>query len=656
MKRFFAFAFSSLALLMSVSMMQSCTDSDVDTNVMSQSIDYSWLYIQPSSSNLHDVESALLAGESVAGSQRVNLPHCAVSDTSGSSSGKSFYYRKFFVPAGMEGKRISLYLGGVSENASIWINGDSVGCSTATYRPFILDFAPNAGENSVVVRLDNCGSLYSSAYICGQDSLSFTNEGENLDFDAGISVSTLDINQNSGKIAFCANIRNSYQQGKKVRLDYRILDHNRRELATGHTRTMAAAGSFVDMADTVLINDITLWDIDNPWLYTIEFKLSSDGAIVDFQKVDFGFRTFEVVPGGIVINGHKRYLMGVNVKHQYPYVGPAISPEAHWRDAYRIKRGGFDFVNVSSVDHPNQFLSACDRYGIIVLDTCADAQSRIRRNHPCVLHLPDSRGVRIYGKSPEADLDSPEPVLLEQTNVFASCHNNNCNGKTFADALLSVFDCGASANGVMSQERRPKLSYFFFQTQRDIDESDLQAFAEPFCNILSRWIPGESNGVQVATNCSAVELVVDGVSLGKKTVDRSGSFLSHPSVYFDAKCMKPGSIKAIAYIGDIPKAESVVSTPGNPVRIKLIIDERGTLISHNDVVLVNCYILDNAGNPVVNCNDGVEFAVTGTAQLLSPAKVDAKAGVATCLIRTGKSANDFTISAKCGQMYTVADK
>ncbi len=643
-----------LTLLMSAFILQSC-DQDVNSNVSAYRINDSWLYIRPSESLAADVESALLRGEMVAGSQRVNLPHCPEYDSSASMGSKSFYYRRFLVPQEMAGKRISLYIDGVSDAPVVWINGQESKFEPLPYKPFVLDFVPQAGENYVVVRLDRGGMMYSDAYICGQDSLSFTNVHENLGFDSGIRVSTLDISGNAGRVAFAANIRNSYSSDRKVRISYRIFDHNHHELASGNTKGMAVSGSYIDLSDTIAMRDITLWDIDNPWMYTIEFQLMSDGNIVDVQTVDFGFRTIEVLPGGLRINGRQHYLIGVNIKHFYPYVGPAVSRQAHWRDAYRIKRGGFDFVNVSSIDHPHQFLDACDRYGIIVLDTCDDARGRVRRNHPCILHLPDSRGVCVYGKSSDAAIDSPENILLDQANALQVAHSNNRNGKSFADALYSFSDF-QSNNGVMSLDRLPKLSYFSFQTQRDIDDNDLQAFAEPFCNILSRWIPGQSNGVRVSTNCSSVELIVDGVSLGRRDIRPGDNSLPHPSVFFDAKCEKPGSIKAIAYIGDVAKAEEVVSTPGSPVRIKLIIDERGTLISDNDVVLVHCYVMDNAGTTVAGCSDPVEFSVSGTAQLLSPAKVNAKAGVASCLIRTGRSANDFTISAKCGLMYTVADK
>jgi beta-galactosidase len=87
-----------------------------------------------------------------------------------------------------------------------------------------------------------------------------------------------------------------------------------------------------------------------------------------------------------------------------------------------------------------------------------------------------------------------------------------------------------------------------------------------------------------------------------------------------------------------------------------VLDESGTHIGANDIIMVHCYVLDGNGNTVVTCDEGVEFAVTGTAQMLTPSIVKCEAGVATAIIRTGMSANDFAISAKCRDMYTVADR
>lgn len=642
--------------LMSLMMLASCNDNSVDSNVNSLKFNDSWLYIRPDSSNQADVESALRAGESVAGCLRISLP--SPQDSSFSYNGNSsYYYRHFILPSYMSGKRISLFFDALPRRVSIWFNGDSIAVPYNNDFPVILDVKPVAGDNSVVVRIDGDESLYSGVWLCAQDSLSFTHAAESIE-DCGISVDANVLPDGDGMLGFEACVRNSYSENKSLRLEYHIYDHNRVLLAKGHLRNKVEAGSFKVLKDSIMMSDITLWDICNPWIYTVDFSLMLDGNVVDRMSVDFGFRDISVSQGSVDINGNSYFLMGVNAIHSYPYVGRALSREAHWRDAWRIKRAGFDFVNVSSTNHPDEFLNACDHYGIIVLDTCDDNRSRVRRNHPCILHLPDSRGVRNYGKGMVCNIDSPESDLQNQAIGLSNNHNSNRMSHYFADAVSNMFDINCNHSGVMTACRIPKFSYYFYQAQRDIDYDELEAFAEPFCNVLSDWIPGKTNCVWVCSNCAYVELLVDGVSVGKKKVntDDPSNFLKHPPVRFDVQCQKPGSITAIGYSdNDNALAESVVMSSGNPVRIKLVIDESGTLISDNDIVLVHCYIVDNNGN-TVKCDSEVEFGVRGTAQLLSPVRVRAVAGIATCVIRTGKSSNDFTISAKCGQMYTVIDK
>ena len=648
-----------LSAIVSFCLIMSCDSGSLVSNVNSLQFNDSWFYITPDSSNVEVVKNSLLNGETVAGSVKVNLPHSRISPLAEYGGNTTFYYKRFVMPDYMQGKRISFFFEELDSSTRIWFNGSLIERSISHGMSAVVDVAPISGENTLVMMLTDNSVLASGTWLCAQDSLSFTHVAEDLGFNSGVSVSTFDISGNTGMVAFSANIRNSYSEERKLRVNYQIIDQNRKVLYDGHIRGRISAGSYADFADTLKMKDITCWDVEEPWLYTLRLSIVSDGSIVDECSEQFGFRNFEINKGSIRINGKHLFLTGVNTDLSYPFVGRALSPQAYWRDAWRIKRGGFDLVNVSGGQFPDCFLDACDHYGIVVLDTCDDFRSRVRRNHPCVFSVADSRGVRNYCKDVSCPVDASDSELQAQALSMAHNHSTNRMSRYFADAIASMFDGGDSYNGVMSAYRMPKFAYQFFQTQRDIDYEELLPFAEPFCNILSSWMPGESRGVWVCSNCSSVELFVDNVSVGKKKVNANDPsvFLKYPPVFFDVNCQKAGSIRAIAYSQDgYPEAESMVETPGSPVRIRLVIDECGTLISDNDVVLVHCYVLDNKSNTVLNARDSIEFSVTGTAHLLSPGVMMPEAGVATCLIRTGKSSNDFTISAKCGLMYTVIDK
>lgn len=646
------------------SALSSC-NRDNGGNTDGVSLAGSWFFVKADSSSTDDVQRQLLSGGSVAGCERVVLPHSqdmaslsydSIAGVDDGVGGNCYYYRKFVVPDEMSGKRMSLFFEGVVHHCGVWINGTK---SMVHYgnTPFMVDFKPILGENTVVVKVDPDGAICSDVWLVSKDSLSITNDYERLGQFGGVSVSA-HYEDGHGRFAIRAMVRNSYSEAYKARLSYRILDHNGKEMGHGNVSRMIGAGMSDVFDNSIVVEGVTPWDIDNPWLYNVVANLECGGEVVDSKKITFGFRDIAITEEAFELNGRERWLHGVRLRSGYPLVGVAVGGNANWRDAYKIKRGGFDLVIPSGYMVTEEFLSACDNYGLLVAETNEDSYSNTRRNHPCI--VPASLGnvhLCLYGCDADADITGSEQQLLAQSQELSSKYNDIVP-RYWSGTVCTMFD-DETSNGVMSANRMPKFAYYFCQSQREIDAEELRAFADPVCVIASYWIPGQSKGVRIYSNCHQVELFVDGVSVGRRSPEMSPSSvnLPHPSFYFDVNCTKPGTLKAFGYDkDDTPIAECVVSTPGEPVRLRIVFDESGTHIGANDIMMVHCYVLDGNGNTVVTCDDSVEFDVTGTAQMLTPAVVKCEAGVATAIIRTGMSANDFAISAKCRGMYTVADR
>lgn len=659
MKRNF---FIAVVLIFGVSLSLSCEDGDYDYGVDGVLLDGSWLFLKADSSLSGEVERRLAGGGGIVGSERVMLPHAGgMSDSLAGLSGargNCFYFRKFMVPDDMAGKRMSLFFEGLQHHADVWTNGEKTAVHYGGL-PFVVDFTPTRGENNVVVKLDRGGGICNNVWLVAKDSLSITNEYEFSGDVGGVVVDAHCIGGCKGVLGMGASVRNSYCGSRKVRLTYRVLDHNGKVMGGGKVSKTLSGGEVASFSDSLAIDGITPWDIENPWLYCLEVRLECNGNVVDTKKVHFGFRSISIDEDSFVLNGRERFLRGVRYRSGYPVVGVAVGGHAYKRDAYKIRRGGFNLVIPAGNVVSEQFLTACDQYGLLVAEPAEDSYSRIRGNHPCL--VPASLGsVRqeVYGCNAEMRITGTESQLVGQAQHFAR-ELNDILPNSWSGTLCTMFDTPYEKNGVMSENRMPKFSYYFCQSQGDIDEEELQAFADPVCVIASYWIPGLSRGVRIYGNCHQVELFVDGVSMGKRPPEMSPSSvnLPHPSFYFDVNCTKPGTLKAFGYDkDDAPIAESVVSTPDTPVRLKLVLDESGTHIGINDIVMVHCYVLDGNGNTVVTCGDDVEFAVTGTAHMLTPPVMKCEAGVATAIIRTGMSANDFAISAKCRGLYTVADR
>jgi beta-galactosidase len=147
-----------------------------------------------------------------------------------------------------------------------------------------------------------------------------------------------------------------------------------------------------------------LWSPDSPYLYTLRATLLAAGTTIETEELKIGIRSIRCSTDGFFLNGEKVVLNGVNRHQDYPYIGYALSPEAQYRDAFKIKEAGFNFVRLSHYPQDPGFLSAMDELGLMAMAPVLGWQYsqntlefneqkyqefreliRRDRNHPCVV-------------------------------------------------------------------------------------------------------------------------------------------------------------------------------------------------------------------------------------------------------------------------------
>lgn len=135
---------------------------------------------------------------------------------------------------------------------------------------------------------------------------------------------------------------------------------------------------------------------------------------------------------------------------------------------------------------------------------------------------------------------------------------------------------------------------------------------EPMAHIVPHWnfegLEGHGILVTVYTNCEELELLLNGESLGRKTIERYGH--GEWEVAY-----APGEVRVVGYRGGKPVCEDSRKTTGKPVRLHLHLDNEFEA-NGSDLALFTCECLDENGSPVPDAAEFVRFTANAPAEIV----------------------------------------
>ncbi|MBQ8968951.1 MAG: DUF4982 domain-containing protein [Bacteroidaceae bacterium] len=120
----------------------------------------------------------------------------------------------------------------------------------------------------------------------------------------------------------------------------------------------------------------TLWDLGNPYLYTVEVEVFVDSLLVDCQTERFGVRTIEYSPEfGFKLNGRKVFLKGIANHHDLGALGAASYDDAIRRQFAVMKQFGFNCLRCSHNPYSPSLTRIADEMGLLIVDELIDKWS-----------------------------------------------------------------------------------------------------------------------------------------------------------------------------------------------------------------------------------------------------------------------------------------
>ena len=707
--------------------------------------------------------------------ETVSLPHTANIEpltVNNQWQGICWYRKTIVIPEEDSDKKIFLELEAAMNYSKMYINGIEVNEHQGGYLPVIVDiskYVKTGAKNVIAVRLDNTdnlvtgpkplkrldfnmfGGLYRKANLFTKEKIYISHPVlANKVAGGGVFITYPKVSKDESVVNVKTHLINEYKDSKDIELVQTILRNGEVVEETTSSNLKIEAEKDIELSKQFTIVDAKLWSPKYPNLYRLETKVLQDGKIIDQQTTRFGIREFTFDDKHqLYINGEKTFLRGVNRHQEYPHIGYALSDNAQYRDAKKIKDGGFDYIRLSHYPQSPAFMDACDELGLVVVDAIMgwqyyndtedfrnycykSATNLIRRdrNHPSVLawevslnetktmpvyfmeelnnithaeypgenvyscgwkddvydiylearqhrilrphpykekpitvseygdweyysknaglnqdKLPNDLRLELSSRQARAD---GEKLMLNQAYNVQEAHNDNLGMRAYSDSYWVMFDYNRGyhdnieKSGVMDLFRLPKFAYYFYQSQRDIDELKV-------VEIASYWNDKSSTDIKVYSNADEVALYLNDELIVKQKPDsdNNSTNLNHPPFTFKLKAFIPGTLKAIGLVDGKEIAEDVVITPQKATKLKVWLDESGKAPTAGQSDTMFLYVAAIDDNDTVNpeFSETITLSINGNAKVMNLDAVKAEAGIAAALLQLGNTKEVISVSA-----------
>ena len=311
--------------------------------------------------------------------QAVTLPHdWSVKGTlsPANASGTGYlpagigWYRKTFDGRDLTAAQLYIYFEGVYNRSSVWLNGHLLGERPNGYISFLYDLTPwlrRDGQNVLAVRVDHSriadsrfytgSGIYRDVWLVSAGPVHFAQWG------VGWQARTLTDRQ--AVIAVDAAIEGL--DGRKAQLRLTLRDASGAVVSKASAR--AAASQTVDLK----LARPHRWDLDDPYLYTLEAEIVEGKTVLDRMQTFVGLREIRFdADKGFALNGRTRKIKGVCLHHDAGVLGAAVPEEVWERRLRNLKAIGANAIRTSHNPQAPVFYDLCDRLGLLVMDEAFD--------------------------------------------------------------------------------------------------------------------------------------------------------------------------------------------------------------------------------------------------------------------------------------------
>jgi hypothetical protein len=335
--------------------------------------------------------------------------------------GKAWYRRSAAVPAQWAGRRIWIYLGGVTNTADVYVNGVKVGFVEGFAVPYEFDVTeavrPGA-ENLIVCCVDSTGPAPGGLFnFIGRWGGLY--RGVHLEARSVPSIDDVfvipDVRNKTAGVQVTLG-RAAGGPAREGSVEVRVVPNGGGPAREGHGTVAFTDGrrESEPVKIDVAMPRAHLWSPEDPFLYRVEVARVADGKVIDRVKDRFGMRQFSVGPvGTLLLNGRPYFVRGIGDDTVEVFTGTQYPDKQIYIDRLRqIKRYGFNGVRFLGNTPIPEYFEAADEVGVLVM-----AEGHIYHKPKEVIPLLKKDVARIA----KANRNHPSWYIWSSGNEFFEC-------------------------------------------------------------------------------------------------------------------------------------------------------------------------------------------------------------------------------------------
>ena len=306
-------------------------------------------------------------------------------------NGVGWYRRKITVSDSDLSRNIFLDIDGAMSYAMVWLNGNLVGGWPYGYNSWRVDLTPYlkpGADNQLAIRVDNpnySARWYPGAGIYRNVWLTKTNKVHVTQW--GTYITSTNVSNQSATIQLKVDVENTANADAKVEIETDIYTLSSRGLKSKRPvhsfqrlkSYVTAGNSHQFQAQTELKNPL-LWGPypeQTPHLYLAVTTVFQNGKAVDTYETRFGIRKIEYTANnGLLVNGQRIQLKGVNQHHDLGAIGAAFNTSAARRQLVKLQEMGCNAIRMSHNPPAPELLQLTDEMGFLVIDEIFDSWER----------------------------------------------------------------------------------------------------------------------------------------------------------------------------------------------------------------------------------------------------------------------------------------